>query len=164
MGTPEAKPFAVPPGGRKGRGSCPINQDLVLAEWRRARESLGAAEPLASEEYYADAVSRAYYVILHAAKAALYVHDVTANTHAAVRRMFSLHLIKSGALEKKWAAYVSKSLDERLAADYDPEIAVSEKEASRECRQTRQFIRRIRRYLRDTGFKEAELRKRANDG
>lgn len=34
--------------------------------------------------------------MLHAAKAALYVHDVATASHAAVRRMFGLHLIQSG--------------------------------------------------------------------
>ena len=34
-----------------------------------------------------------YYATLQAAKAALYVHDVATASHAAVHRMFSLHVI-----------------------------------------------------------------------
>ena len=45
--------------------------------------------------YREDAVSRAYYAILHAAKAALFVHDVAVASHASVRRMFGLHLVRS---------------------------------------------------------------------
>ena len=37
--------------------------------------------------FYADGVSRAYYAILHAAKAALQLRDVTAESHAAVKRL-----------------------------------------------------------------------------
>jgi len=51
---------------------------MVLAEWRRALDSLAAAELLAAEGYGADAISRAYYAALHAAKAALQVRDVAA--------------------------------------------------------------------------------------
>lgn len=46
-----------------------------MAEWNRARESLRAAETLTREGFYADAISRAYYAILHSAKAALPVRN-----------------------------------------------------------------------------------------
>src|SRR5712691_832911 len=76
-----------------------MNRTMVLAEWRRAWRALCAAEILARESYYEDAVSRAYYATLHAAKAALYIHDVATTSHAAVRRMFGRHLTHSGAIE-----------------------------------------------------------------
>ena len=72
-----------------------MNRSMVLAEWHRARESLRAAETLTRDGFYADAISRAYYSLLHAAKAGLHVHDVVAESHAAVRRMFGLHLVKN---------------------------------------------------------------------
>lgn len=40
----------------------------AAAEWRRALECLGAAEVCRDNGFYADAVSRAYYAIMHAAK------------------------------------------------------------------------------------------------
>ena len=102
-----------------------MNREIVLAEWRRARESMRAAEVLTREQCYTNAVSRTYYAVLHAAKAALQVHDVGADSHTAVRRLFGLHLIRRGEIEKEWAAHLGKSLDERLAADYDPELVFS---------------------------------------
>jgi uncharacterized protein (UPF0332 family) len=63
-----------------------MNRELILAEWRRAQQALRAAEVLISEECYSDAVSRTYYAVLHAAKAALYVHGVTAETFDAQPR------------------------------------------------------------------------------
>ena len=53
-----------------------MNRDLVLAEWRRAQMALRAAQLLTAEGYPEDASSRAYYAILHAAKAVLFVHDI----------------------------------------------------------------------------------------
>jgi uncharacterized protein (UPF0332 family) len=73
-----------------------MNRNMVLAEWNRSRESLRAAQTLTRDGLYADAISRAYYAILHAAKAALHVHDIVAESHPAVRRMFGLHLVKVG--------------------------------------------------------------------
>lgn len=117
-----------------------MNRTMVLAEWRRARESLRSAELLTREHCYGDAVSRAYYAILHAAKAALYAHDVTAESHAAVRHLFSLHLIRSGEMEKEWSAHLVESLDDRLAADYDAEVSFSREDARHQCRRGREFL------------------------
>jgi uncharacterized protein (UPF0332 family) len=132
---------------------------MVLAEWRRARLALRAAELLTREHCYADAVSRAYYAILHAAKAALYVHDMTAESHAAVKRMFGLHLIRTGELEPEWSAHLGESQDDRLAADYDAEVAFSQEDARHEYRRAREFLRRIRQYLLTKGLTAHELRR-----
>ena len=133
---------------------------MVLAEWVRAYASLQAAENLTHDGLYADAISRAYYAVLHAAKAALHVHDVASESHAAVRRMFGLHLVKSEKIEPQWAAYLTAGLDDRLAADYDVETEFSRKEARSECVRAAEFLKRIKQYLLKNGFKEAELRKR----
>jgi len=139
-----------------------MNRNMVVAEWSRAREALRAAETLTREHCYADAISRAYYAILHAAKAALHIHDVSVASHAAVRRMFGLHLVRSGEIEPEWSAYLIESLDDRLAADYDVESDFSKKDAKDECRRSREFLSRIRRYLLKKGLKERELRKKQN--
>src|SRR5687767_9597827 len=137
-----------------------MNRNMVVAEWNRARESLRAAETLTRDSLYADAISRAYYAILHGAKAALHVHDVAAESHPAVRRMFGLHLIKSEEIEPQWSAYLTASLDDRLAADYDVETEFSRKEATTECVRAREFLKRIKQYLSKNGLKETKLRKR----
>ena len=97
-----------------------MNRSMVVAEWIRARESLRAAQTLTRNGLYADAISRAYYAILHAAKAGLHVHDVAAESHSAVRRMFGLHLVRPGKIESEWSAYLTASLDDRFAADSSP--------------------------------------------
>jgi uncharacterized protein (UPF0332 family) len=135
-----------------------MNRELALAEWRHARQALRAAEILLREELRPDAVSRAYYGILHAAKAALHVNDIGADSHAAVKRLFGLHLIRSGAIEAEWSAHLGRSLEERLAADYDAEATFSTKEARYECQRARKFVGRIRRYLLANGFTQKELR------
>ena len=117
-----------------------MNRNMVLAEWYRARESLLAAESLTRGDPFADAISRAYYAILHAAKAGLHVHDVAAESHSAVRRMFGLHLIRSREIEPEWSAYLIAGLDDRLAADYDVEMQFSKKEARSECLRAGEFL------------------------
>jgi uncharacterized protein (UPF0332 family) len=137
-----------------------MKRDLVLAEWHRAQEAMRAADLLTKEKCSADAISRTYYAVLHAAKAALFVHDMAADSHRAVRQMFGLHLIRSGEIEKPWSIHLSKGLDERLAADYDAETEFSVREAREACRLTRQFVRRIRKYLISKGLAPSQLRTR----
>lgn len=141
-----------------------MSRNLTLAEWHRACQSLRAAEVLVRERCFADAVSRAYYAVLHAAKAALYVHNIAAESHAAVRRLFGFHLIRGGGIEKEWSAHVAEGLDDRLAADYDAEASFSEETARDECRRSREFLDRISRYLLMNGFTESELQSEERDG
>ena len=86
------------------------------------------------EGCHADAVSRAYYAIMHAAKAALFVHGVAATSHAGVKRMFGLHLVHTERIEPLWSDHLVEGSDERLAADYDVFISYSEPLVSQESR------------------------------
>lgn len=117
-----------------------MNRNMVVAEWNRARESLRAAETLTRDGLCADAISRAYYAILHGAKAALHVHDIAAESHPAVRRMFGLHLVKPGEIEAEWSAYLTESLDDRLAADYDVETYFSKQKPEASAGEPRSFL------------------------
>jgi len=134
-----------------------MNRDMVLAEWQRATQSLHAAELLAREGYREDAVSRAYYAMLHAAKAALFVHNEATTSHAAVRRMFGHHLIRTGEIEREWSSHLGEGLDDRLAADYDASVSFSAEETRQECQQAQAFVERMRRYLLMRGFTAHEL-------
>ena len=126
--------------------------------------SLEAADVLAREAYGEDAVSRAYNAVLHAAKAALLVHGVAPESHAAVRRMFGQHLVRTGELEAQWSKRLTQHSDDRLAADYDVGIFFSAEDAQEECGQARAFVDRIRRYLSAKGLTEQELAPERGDG
>ena len=135
-----------------------MNKGVVLAEWRRAAESLGAAESCRRDGFYADAISRTYYVILHAAKAALQQRDIASESHAAVKRLFGLHLVQSGLVESEWGASIGIGLDARLTADYDAETSFSDTDAQDECDRARAFLKRIGNLLLSNGFTAEELR------
>jgi uncharacterized protein (UPF0332 family) len=141
-----------------------MNRALVLGEWKRAAESLGAAESCRRDGYCADSVSRAYYAILHAAKAALYLRGVTAESHAAVKRLFGLHLVTTGLVEAEWGSFAGETLDLRLAADYDVETSFSEMDAREEYDRGRSFLVRIRALLLANGFSPEELQSEILDG
>ena len=134
-----------------------MNRELLLAEWRRSVRALAAARLLAREGYAEDAVSRTYYAILHAAKAALLAHDVTVDSHAALRRQFGQHLVRGGKIEREWSAQLRAGLKERLAADYDAVHVVAVEDARQEVERAEAFVARIRRYLLDNGLTDSDL-------
>jgi uncharacterized protein (UPF0332 family) len=74
--------------------------------------------------------------------------------------MFGLHLVRPGEIEPDWSAYLTASLDDRFAADYDVETHFSKKEARSEFLRAGEFLDRMKRYLLKNGLKETELRKR----
>ncbi|MYD86805.1 MAG: HEPN domain-containing protein [Acidobacteria bacterium] len=134
-----------------------MNRELLLVEWRRSVRGLEAARLLAREGYAEDAVSRTYYAILHAGKAALLVHDVTVDSHAALRRLFSEHLVPAGRIEREWSAQLRVGLDDRLAADHDPVHVVAAEDALQEVERATAFVARIRSYLLDNTLTDSDL-------
>jgi len=93
-----------------------VKTENVQEEFDRAKKSLAAARLLLSARLFEDAVSRSYYAVMHAAKAALLVHDVIAESHAAVRRLFGSVLVQPGLIEKDWAAILGREQDKRVVA------------------------------------------------
>jgi uncharacterized protein (UPF0332 family) len=87
------------------------------------------------------------------------VHDVTAESHAAVKRMFGLYLICAGESAPEWPVHLGESQDDRLAVDYDAEASFSREDARHECRRTQELLRRIRQYLLAKGLTAYELRR-----
>ena len=113
----------------------------------RSRKALLAAKTLLKNELYEDCVSRAYYATLHAAQAALAKEDIEAESHQAVRKMFSLHLVKAGKIEKEFASILTAEQEDREIGDYDIEIEIEQETASKRVWDAEKFINRIEKYL-----------------
>ena len=120
-------------------------------EFVRAEKSLKSADVLFHNGFYEDSISRAYYAVLHSAKASLILMDINVESHKAVRRLFSQHLIRTGKIADKYAKILSAEQDERLKADYDVLYSPDEEDA-RECvSDAREFLTVIKNYLREQG-------------
>ena len=134
-----------------------MNQALAIAEWRRAQNSLRAASLCVGNRCYADAVSRAYYAVFHAAKAALAFHDGTSpGSHGGVRQQFGLRLVRSGLLEGIWGSEIGQIYDLRLRADYNVVAEFSAIYVREVYQRAARFLERILRYL-SSGIRFAEL-------
>lgn len=122
-------------------------KDLSQKELTRAKKALLAAKTLLENQLYEDCVSRSYYAVLHAAKAALITVDVEPESHHAVRRMFGLHLVKSGKLEKDFAKILTAEQEDREIGDYDIHIEIEQDTAIKRVLDAEKFVQRIEKYL-----------------
>ena len=121
--------------------------ELSQKELNRAGKALLAAKTLLENQLYEDCVSRAYYAVLHAAKAALVTTGVEPESHSAVRRLFGLHLVKTGKIEKDFAKIITAEQEDREIGDYDIHIEIEQDTAQKRVRDAERFLQRITQYL-----------------
>ena len=124
-----------------------VRRRQIEAQWSRALKAMRAAEALQKQQLWEDAVSRAYYAVMHAARAALLVHDVTAQSHTAIRRRFGQVLVASGEVDKEWAIVLAREQDQRMAADYDVDVQLDPELVADLIRDAQRFIRHMEAYL-----------------
>ncbi len=117
----------------------------------RARKALLAAKTLLEKELLEDCISRAYYAVLHAAKAALALCEIEADTHNGVRRMFGLHLVKTGKMDREFARILTAEHEDREIGDYEVDIVIEEGRAKQRVAQAEKFVEGIERFLQTCG-------------
>ncbi|MDH4085298.1 MAG: HEPN domain-containing protein [Nitrospira sp.] len=126
----------------------------VQAELLRADKSLAAARSLLKDDFLEDALSRAYYSILHAARAVLLAEGVSVSSHRAVRRLFGSHLIKPGKLAVRLAKILAEEQDDRFLADYDAWFHAERERAEKRVSEAAEFLAAIKLFLRSEGERQ----------
>ena len=121
--------------------------DVSQKELIRAKKALSAAKALLEFQLYEDCVSRAYYAVLHAAKAALALEGINAQSHVAVRRRFGLNLVKTGKIEKDFAQILTKEKEDRDLSDYNIHIEIDRDTAEKRVIDAEKFVKRIEKFL-----------------
>ena len=124
-----------------------MSETLAIAEWRRAEDCRQVAHLCLQHGFYADAISRSYYAVLHAAKAALALYDVDPGSHRALSNLFGLHIVQAGLVEGQWGSVIGQLSDLRMDADYDVGVIFSEIDSADACQQADAFANRIHALL-----------------
>lgn len=132
----------------------PSRPEEVQAELLRAEKSLDAARTLLKENFLEDALSRAYYAILHAARAVLLAEGVGVSSHRAVRRLFGSHLIKPGKLAVRLAKILAEEQDDRFLADYDAWFHAERERAEKRVSEAAEFLTAIDLFLKSQGKRQ----------
>ncbi len=122
-------------------------REEIYKELKRAEKSLKAAEILLKDGLLEDAISRSYYAILHAAKAALLVEGVNVESHRAVRRLFGQHLIQTGKVDAQYSRILAEEQDDRYLADHDVVFSPEKERCQKRIEDARNFLDAIKHYL-----------------
>ena len=110
------------------------------AELRRARQLLEVAELLLTSGYFEDSVSRSYYATFHAACALLASIGRTVRTHEGLRAVIGEHFVRPGALDGKFARFLTRIAADRNDADYSAVPSFTKADAATTLDEARAFV------------------------
>lgn len=91
---------------------------LAQRELDEAAREWAAADLLAGQGFFRQAVTRAYFAAFHAAQSLLSAHGLQASTHEGVQRLVGLHFVMTGLLSKEAGRALSALQARRHEADY----------------------------------------------
>ncbi|MFQ5964281.1 MAG: HEPN domain-containing protein [Candidatus Scalinduaceae bacterium] len=124
-----------------------IYEEEIRLEIERSKKALDAAKKLFEEELFEDAISRSYYAVLHAAKAALLGDHIIVDSHEAVKRLFGMHLVKTGKVDAKFSKILREEQDERFLADYDVSFSPEKERVEKRIKDAVCFFDAMSSYL-----------------
>jgi uncharacterized protein (UPF0332 family) len=116
----------------------------------RARRELAAARLLATEDFAAQAISRAYYAAFYAAEAALAEIGETRSRHSGVLAAFGQLLVRPGALDPASGRLLHSLLDRRAGADYGLTDEPTAADAQAAIADAAQVVDTVDRWLQST--------------
>lgn len=108
-----------------------------------AQEKLQVVRDLVSLAHYDDAVSKAYYVMFYAAKAALAARGIDARRHSGAIALFGQEFVKSGRLDAHYLRLLTQAMQAREASDYDPSLRASEHDAREALAHAELFLNQV---------------------
>ena len=116
-------------------------------EVARGNDALEAARVLLDAGLFNDAVSRAYYAGYHWASALLLTKGIEPRTHRGKIQMVSVHFVRTGLLDEKAAAELSRLEDYREVSDYTAGTKFTQEEAAKAIERAESFITACRPLL-----------------
>jgi hypothetical protein len=123
--------------------------DEVILTLAASLECLKDAEVLINQRRYKAAVSRSYYAMFHAAKAALLTKNISTYTHQGINVQFGKQFIVPGIFDKSVFRTFSKMLDIRQKSDYEIGFNASEEDAAHAIQEATAFYNLMQAYLAD---------------
>jgi uncharacterized protein (UPF0332 family)/predicted nucleotidyltransferase len=109
----------------------------------QAKKKLASAQHSLNGDFYDDAISRAYYAVLHAADAALATKGFVAKSRAGTDSLFGFHFIKPGLVDKRFGGLVNRAAEDRIQADYKHEIEFNREDAEHWLARAKEFVETI---------------------
>jgi uncharacterized protein (UPF0332 family) len=124
----------------------------IADELARADQAMRAAKALVGLGLNADAVSRAYYAVLHLLRAALLSRGVDPKTHAGAIHLFNSELVRKGTFSSAHNRLLGGLQRARELADYDAAVTFSAEDAEAEVAAAERFAAAVMEVLTREGW------------
>ncbi len=121
--------------------------DEVRSLLTKSRHKLEAAKDLYKDNWFDDAVSRAYYAVFHAMNAVLISRGLSFSSHAQTIGVFNREFVKSGVFPKEYSQIIQDLFEDRQAGDYDVDTIIDEQAARESIDKAEIVISGIEQYL-----------------
>ena len=121
--------------------------NTAKAHMQKALKRLHVAQKLLHDNEYEDAVSRAYYAMYHAAKAALATINAFPKTHEGVVTQFGKKLVLTGTLPKELGKNLADTKAARETYEYTVTATMDKTEAETILLNAQTFVKTIQKYL-----------------
>lgn len=112
-----------------------------------AHQKLKASEKLLENEFYADALSRAYYAMFFAARALLSQQNIYPKTHRGLISQFGLELVKNRNFNKDLFNLMVRAQEDREEADYGLYVDISKEETVFIIEGAKNFLKECKSFL-----------------
>jgi len=122
-----------------------MKRDLEIAGLAidSAKERIESARKLIEINNFSDAISRAYYGVLDAARAALILEKEMPKTHAGTISKFNQKFIKTSKVNKKYGPLLNKLERARAEADYQFGVEFTKEEAESILKDASNFVEMV---------------------
>ena len=123
------------------------NLDEIKALIKLGEENLKLAKMEFEQDFIRGAISKAYYVFLDIARAALLSKGVIARTHGGSVAKFGEIFVKSGQISKDYGRWFNRALRSRQEADYEPLKSFTNEEAKEIIDQAERFYIEVNKII-----------------
>jgi uncharacterized protein (UPF0332 family) len=112
----------------------------------RSGRELEAAEALLRDEFFEQAISRAYFACFYAAEMALFFLGETQSNHPGLIAAFGRLVIREGGLQPEMGELLQSLFEDRMDADYRL-IAAPPARARERVADARRFVAAVREWI-----------------
>ena len=129
-----------------------MNQEDILLEYRRGDESSAAAQLLATAGLCNDAMSRAYYAVLHYVRCLLLLEEIVPQSHHGAFVHFARLFVKSGIMSADFNRILGRLQKLREEADYMSGASFAPDDLAYILEDVRAFHARVTQILEERGI------------
>lgn len=116
---------------------------IVKLQMEKAHLFLQQANEMYKQQYWDIASNRYYYACYHAVQALLIKNGLNSHTHDGLITSFGLHFVKTGKIDRKLGAFLSRIEQLRKKGDYNCFYSISEEEIASMIEPTKELIMKI---------------------